>query len=218
MRTSLLLTTLLSIAQVSFAQKAQDNSGFLEGYIITVENDTLFGEVKFRQENDRMLNNIRYREKADAIIKSYNSNEIKAFKLGRYHYIVSDHQFLQEISRGPKLNIYENRLHKYKVKVIGGPGPAVTRDDDEVLEIFLIKKDGAQLAYVSNKKLIGKKLKAKLVDFFKDEPKLVDKIRQGYYTNADVIYMAYEYNNPDKYQLKLIDEKQYKKEKGNRDE
>jgi hypothetical protein len=59
-------------------------------------------------------------------------------------------------------------------------------------------------------------MRSRLAEFFSDEPKLVTKIKKGYYTNADIIYMAYEYNDPGKYQLKFIDEKTYKKEEANR--
>lgn len=218
------LIILAFITQGAFSQKPQHNRGFMEGYVVKINNDTLFGEVKFRDEDERMLNKIRYRESKDASIQSLHPREIKAFRLGKYYYRVWNEHYLQEVSFGNKVDVFENRSHKYTSMPVGNPtsmgswgsSSVTVRDEEEKSEIYMFKKNGSVLAYESTRKLIDKKLKARLIDFFKDEPNLVSKIQESYYTRADILYMAYEYNDPAKYQLKVINKEQYEKEKRKR--
>ncbi len=214
---------LLAIPQTSFSQTAQNNAGFRDGYIVTTTNDTLSGEIKFRRENDKMLKRLRYRKDRNSATRSIGPKKIKSFQLGRFIYIVHNGKYLQEISRGVNLNIYERRSHIYKYRPESivtqsgfNQGPIITRSEKEKLRIYLIKKDGNHLHYRTHDDLISKKLKEKLTEFFKDQTKLTEKINESYYTNADIIYMAYEYNEPEKYQLKPVSKEMYKQEKRKR--
>lgn len=213
------VVSLLGIANHALSQTAQPNNGFMPGYIVKVDNDTLYGEVKFRQDDYTMLENIRYRKSPDSKIESYLPSSLKSFQLGRYSYLVASGGYYQQITKG-KVSAYERREHKYVTR-ISSPSPGTTstvrvRSDQEKSIILLIRKDGRKLRYENNQKLISKSLKKELNDFFSDEPLLIEKISKSYYTNADIIYMVYEFNEPAKYQLKVIDEKQYKQEKAAR--
>jgi hypothetical protein len=202
---------LIATSGLALCQKAEHNNGFMQGYIVKVNNDTVYGEVQFREESGRMLEKIRYRENKDADLKDYRPNEIKCFQLGRHFYFVLRGAYFQQISLG-KVDVYERRNHIYIQN--SGPGMnTTTRSDDEESHILLIDEDGEQLEYFNDGKLIKDEMKRRLAAYFKDAPQLVSKISKGYYTTADVLYMVYEYNEPGKYQLRPIDEHEYKKEK-----
>src|SRR5690606_8121679 len=218
MKKSLLLIALLITAyNISFSQGSQHNSGFMQGYVVKANNDTLFGEVKFRNDNERMLSAIRYRKNKDTAIEYFSAADMRAFQLGRFTYIVHKGKYLQEISIGEKVDIYEARKHLYNTEYTGEGNTSLhVRDDKELSHIYLIKKNGDKIKYLSDKRLINKRRKARLTVFFKDAPNLISKIKQSYYTNADIIYMAYQYNEPGKYQLKHISKKEYKEGKRKR--
>lgn len=206
-----LIVSLLGIVNHALSQKAETNDGFMPGYIVKTNNDTLYGEVKFRQVDGKMLENIRYRKTPDGKIESYLESSLKAFQLGRYSYIVTDDGYYKQLTKG-KVSAYEKREHKYEIIQTGNSTRRVRLDEEKAF-ILLIRIDGRRLRYESNQKLISKTMKKELLDFFSDSASLIGKIKESYYTNADIIYMAYEFNDPAKYQLKIIDEKQYKQEK-----
>src|SRR5690606_7120940 len=133
-------------------------------------NDTLFGEVKFRKDNERMLNAIRYRKDKDTAIEYFFAADIKAFQLGRFTYIVHKGKYLQEISVGEKVDIYEARKHLYNTEYTSkGNTTQQLRDDKELSHIYLIKKKVDKIKYLSDKRLLNKRTKARLTEFFKDE-------------------------------------------------
>lgn len=203
---------------LSFGQTPQNNEGFMDGYIIKVNNDTIYGQVKFVTEGSKQLRKIRLRNTKDSNVDSYNSKEIKGFQLGRFTYRVLDNRYFKEISNGTRIDVYEQQVlistSTVGVSQMGTPPPIITLNPvKEEFRMQLLKADGTSLKYTNDGKLIKKKLKAQLIEFFKDEPNLVSKITTGFYTTNDILYMAYEYDNPAKWKLKLIDKAQYQKEK-----
>lgn len=176
--------------------------------------------MKLATEGSKQLRKIRLRKTKDSNVDSYNSKEIKGFQLGRFTYRVLDNRYFKEISNGKRIDVLERQVLSYSSTPMvhhttqTGSVPLTTFTSlDEEFPMQLIKNDGTSLKYVNDGKLIKKKLKAQLIEFFKDEPNLVSKITTGFYTTNDILYMAYEYDNPAKWKLKLIDKAQYQKEK-----
>ncbi|HYF68482.1 MAG TPA: hypothetical protein VD884_10105 [Ohtaekwangia sp.] len=219
-RYRLIIPMLVISSTLSFGQTPQYNEGFMDGYIVKVNNDTLYGQVKLVTEGSKQLRKIRLRNNKDSNVDSYNSKEIKGFQLGRFTYRVLDNRYFKEISNGKRIDVLERQVLTYSSTPMvqhttqtGFNPPSTFTTFEEKFRMQLVKNDGTSLKYVNDGKLIKKKLKAQLIEFFKDEPNLVSKITKGFYTTNDILYMAYEYDNSAKWKLKLIDEAQYKKEK-----
>jgi len=141
----LVIVLLLSLSMVASAQ-----TNFIKGYIIDLNNDTIWGEIDNRNyvDNAKFCN---FRLKEEGAVTTYTPIEIKGYALAEgviYRSEVIDKKplFLELLVEG-SINLYFYKNEKSKVKYY------VSKDTSE---LFLLKyekqtrnKDGKEYAYVS---------------------------------------------------------------------
>ncbi|MEM7109331.1 MAG: hypothetical protein AAF519_13990 [Bacteroidota bacterium] len=177
-----LFVTLLFTAPSLLAQ-----NGYLSGYIVLNEGDTLFGKLKDRDvDRGRLLNTIRFKQKGKRV-KKYSAYDLLSYRVDRVIFESKwyeekaeffNFQYLNRYGVGEKVFLRVNskgKLSCYTKELI---------DDDSDFDGFeLFQKEGDDFFIRANQGLFGLK-KKKLANYFTDCPQLVQKIDSGEIKNT----------------------------------
>ena len=158
-------------------------SSYLKGYVVLNSGDTLYGKVMDRDINrSRLLNRIRFKQNGKKL-KKYSAYDLSSYNVDnvifeskwydeqveffnfRYpnRYGIGQKVFLRVNSKG-KLSCYTKEF--------------VDQDDVAINGFELFQKEGDDYFERANQGLFGLK-KKKLTNYFKECPKLVERINNG---------------------------------------
>ncbi|WP_276372717.1 hypothetical protein [Chryseolinea sp. H1M3-3] len=176
MKSYLLFLTFI-IMTPSFAQ----DTGYLHGYIVTNENDTILGLVKNKNFTPyRVLQDIKFKKEKSGEMETYAPKDLKSFQVGSSRYVSKkfgedDLSFFEVLIEGD-LNYYELRVTGF------GTG-------NETVYQMLQKKN--EDAFFS---VYGPNFQERLLAYFADEPILSEKIKAGTYKRNNIDKLVKEYN------------------------
>lgn len=185
MRKILLLFFYVFISITVFAQ-----SDFRDGYIVTHENDTIYGEIALRS-NLKNAQSCIFRNESD--VKTYTPNEISTYRIIGEKYYISKEVDLSDKKETVFLEfLVEGTANLYYLK----------KGSDE---FFILEKEG-RLVSLTNKESIyeGKdggtfaknssKFRGVMLYFFRDAPQLANKIKQVDFSYKPIIKIVTDYN------------------------
>ena len=178
------ITFLLVVMIISVGLRGQD-SGFLNGYIITNSNDTIVGLVKYiNQVPYRVLVDIKFKETEKSKTKVYPPDKILGYKAENkiFHSLkISDYsgkQFMELIIDGYV------RLYTSTVTSVGVPQNGSANSSSN----YLLKSGDKALFS------IDKKFKERLSEYLSDNEVVSGKIKTGVYKKKDIAEIVNEYN------------------------
>ncbi len=161
----------------SFAQE----TGYLQGYIVTNENDTILGLVKNKNFTPyRVLQDIKFKKEKGGEMETYSPKDLKSFQVGSSRYVSKkfgedDLSFFEVLIEGD-LNYYELRVTGF------GTG------NETVYQMLQKKNEDAFLS------VYGPNFQERLLKYFSDEPILSEKIKAGVYKRNKIDELVQEYN------------------------
>jgi len=165
--------------------KGQD-SGFLNGYIITNANDTIDGLVKYvNYAPYRVLIDIKFKEGGNSKTKTYPPNTILGYRAGEkiFHSVKidenGDKQFMELVIDG-YVRLYESTVSSFGVPQYGSASSVSS---------YLLKKDDKKAFSVGQGKF-----KERLSEYLADNTSLSEKIKNGDYKKKDLEEIVNEYN------------------------
>ena len=166
---------------------AQVLTGFNEGYILTNNNDTLYGLLKLRNKIPyKIFPRIQFKKTAEAEVESFAPAEVKGFTMGMEIYeskYVSakktEKVFFQLKIKG-YLSYYENESY-------AGPNTG------SFYTVFL-QKENAEDFFVYQENNPFFPFKRKLSEYLKDYPELASKVRHYKYNQTHIVRIVNEYN------------------------
>lgn len=185
MKKNLLFVFCLLITSVVFAQ-----SDFRDGYIVTLQNDTIYGEIALRS-NLKNAQSCIFRNESDE--KTYNPNEISTYRIiGEKYYISKE------------VDLFEKKETVFlEILVEGIANLYYLKDGSD--EFFILEKEG-RLVSLTNKESIYKgknggtfaknssKFRGVMLYFFRDAPQLANKIKQVDFSYKPIINIVTDYN------------------------
>lgn len=165
-------------------------SDFRKGYIITLEGDTVHGEIDYRGDK-RMANLCTFRQGRDASKQEFTPNEIQAYRFVDSKYFVSKElngkkYFFEYLIKG-QLNIYylRDEESKYYIEKEG-----VGFVDLPYESGIKLRENGREYAYKSEK------YKGALTLFMKDAPDIQkDILKMSEPTHKSLVKIAEKYHN-----------------------
>lgn len=179
------LTFSLILLTISLNLKGQ-NSGFLNGYIITNSNDTIVGLVKYvNQVPYRVLVDIKFKENEESKTKVYPPNSIKGYKADNkiFHSLQNPefggNEFMELVING-YVKLYTSTVTSFGVPQYGGANTTSS---------FLLKTGDKILFSVANGKF-----KDRLSEYLSDNSIIAEKIKTGEYKKKDIEEIIREYN------------------------
>jgi hypothetical protein len=186
-----LLTVLCLISISLYGQK-----NFEKGYIISLENDTLYGNIKDKKHGPfpKIYKKIRFKEEGSRFKRKYSPNQINGYKAGekiyesiglkrethliRTRYIIdpsSQKSFLRVLLKG--------NLSYYHCE-------SIDNESNTLDYIPLFYKKGSPEMVRATQGILGLKKKI-LADYFSDCPELVQKIEEKEIRTPDDIIGLY---------------------------
>ncbi len=156
----ILFTALMGLSNSTFAQRDYE-----EGYIVTNENDTIYGKVKDRKTGPFSEIHEKVRFKGKGMKKRFSASQIAAYKKGDFIFRT---MFLNEEKRFLKL-VSEGFVSHYILE-------AQEQGEQLVLDIDYFKKDDDQRLVRVTQGVFGLKKKV-ITAFFKDCPPMAAKIK-----------------------------------------
>jgi len=178
------ITFLLVVMIISVRLKGQD-SGFLNGYIITNSNDTIVGLVKYvNQVPYRVLVDIKFKETEKSKTKVYPPETILGYKAESkiFHSLkdpdYSGKQFMELIIDG-YVRLYTSTVTSFGASQYGSANSSSN---------YLLKTGDKVLFSVD------KKFKERVSEYLSDNEVVSGKIRNGVYKKSDIEEIIKEYN------------------------
>ncbi len=179
-------------------------SVYAEGYIITLEQDTLFGSIRIRVDNDDQFMPSKVEDKVVFVPEKgkrttylpgairyffffYNFESITYASVPYFN----GQLFMKVISEKGFLKLYQFYPDEEKgLSTAYELAEFIYRTDfNKVSFFYILKPDGAFL-------FLGKHTpRHKILSFFKEDPELAEKIESGEYRYTDVYRMVREYNS-----------------------
>lgn len=157
--------------------------GYVPGYIILENNDTLYGKIKDRNTfSGNIFRKIRFKKKGERV-KRYTAHDILGYYNGEHTF---ESVWYYEESEFLTSYYYSKPRYGQKVfliKTITGPlnlyAKEFTHDDNSYMDSFpFFKREGDDYFVRATQGIFGLK-KKKLARYFSDCPSLVNKIQEG---------------------------------------
>jgi len=178
----------------------------MEGYYITMDNDTVHGKIKVRIDYLDELFYVRiqygaYYEDSLGLLTRLDPEEIKLFRFfHKYQYFTFSSQqyfnnyrlFLHEINNDGALKLFVHYRDVIDTRTNYGTLAFYLLDlpaSSERDAFYILKPDGTSIKY---NKYSGRK---NIAEFFSDYPELQKKIERGLYGYTAVYKMVREYNS-----------------------
>ena len=160
-------------------------TGYIDGYIITNSNDTVYGLVKIRETFPFVIReDVKFKKTEDSKPRSYYADEIKGFTAFEDVYISKEFgkkkttYFFRWIIKG-YLNYY---LTEY----------GNTAGNNMIMSHAILQKNGENEWHLDGG--LSYPFKNKMMEYLKDAPALCDKIRTGIYNANHMEKIVTEYN------------------------
>lgn len=168
------LSTVILLLLTQSLTFAQDKATFKEGYIITLEGDTLYGEIRYRGDL-YLAKNCVFKEKGTSNSINYIPSSIKSYRFTEGRYFVSKkvnkiYLFLEMLVDG-ELDLYYYRgdtKDHYLMEKEGIPLSELPYDKDEIVSL-----EGKTVANPQNRYL------ATLRYYMSDAPKIQANIKDS---------------------------------------
>lgn len=166
---------------------AQD-AGYLPGYVVFNNKDTLQGLVKYiNQVPFRVLPDIKFRENKGAKTEKFTPNELLGYKAGDkiFHsltlpgYSNGEKAFMELIIDG------HVRLYEWQVTGFGAPQQGTGTSSS-----YYLGKPGNRRVF----DIDTGKFKEAVSEYFGDHPEISEKIKTGVYKRRDIKVIVREYN------------------------
>jgi hypothetical protein len=168
---------------ILFTCAQAQNSGFVPGYIVTLSNDTLAGEVKFAETVTftRTLTDVRFREEKGGHVKIYPPGGLIGFAGGTKVF----HSFtIPQFGKQYLELVLDGRVRLYRftrpIAFVGSPAQV-----DE----FLLRQGDTDLFAVKSIKF-----KKRASAYFSSNAVISDKIKSGTYQRYQIERIVREYN------------------------
>ncbi|WP_245759741.1 hypothetical protein [Robiginitalea myxolifaciens] len=170
--------------------------GYIPGYIITVQGDTLYGQVKDRSNEPfvDIYERIRFREEGRRGKRKLSADQIAGYGIGDRHY---ESVSLREDSEFFRFRYYlQPGAPKVFLQLVRRDGPLTYyrcefEDDDDYLDAFpLIHREGSWEMVRVTQGIFGLKRK-RLAEYFQDCPALVEAIESKALTHPMEVYEFY---------------------------
>lgn len=194
--TSVLKLGLTLVLLLGFWSVPAQKRGYIPGYIITVESDTIYGSVKDRDPEPfvSIYNRIRFRENGRRGKTKLGPDQIAGYGIGDRHY---ESVSLREYSEFFKFRYYlEPGAPKVFLRLIRRDGPLTyyhcefVDDDDYPDEFPLIHREGSWEMVRVTQGIFGLKRK-RLAEYFRDCPALVAAVESKAHTHPMEVYEFY---------------------------
>ena len=159
--------------------------GYLEGFIVTNNNDTIHGLVKNKNLVPfRILENIKFKNNKDDKPKIYSPIELKFFQAGTNQYVSRKLKFPDgSLSQSFLEVLIDGEMSHYELRVtLPGVGSEL------VYQILQRKNEEALFS------VYREKFKERLLDFMKNDPEFIQKINDGIYKRKNIEDMVNDYN------------------------
>lgn len=198
------LILILFIASItSYGINAHEKTKYADGYIITLEQDTLFGSIRIEVDNNDEYIPSRFENKVVFIPDSGNRTTYIPGSIKYFYFFYNfemltfasvpyynGYLFMKVISEKGFLKLY--RFYPDKDLRISSAFDlaeiAYGTNFDKAGYFYILKPDGSFL-------FLGKHThKRKITTFFKEDPLLAEKIASGEYKYTDVYRIVREYN------------------------
>ena len=195
MKTCLLVLAFLASAPL-FAQE-----GYIQGYVVTNENDTIVGLVKNKNSVPyRILQEIKFKKEKNSEVQTFAPTELKGFQIGVDQYISKKLRLHSAVPilivdglkkyRDDNSNttafvkvLAEGDMSYYELRITGlGTG-------NEVIYEMLHRKGEDSLFSV-----YGLNFQERLLAYLSNEPALVEKVKAGVYKRNNLEELVQEYN------------------------
>lgn len=192
--TAFLVCSIICIQQIKSQKK------FAEGYIVTLNNDTIHGKVKNRNNFSSCKNVIFMNDKGQE--KKYKPKQISAYTINNTIYrsykfkgiLLMERSFLKLIEEGEKLSLF---IHYTQTTTSSGGGaghpgavPTGRATSTQTVETYYLKKNG-EAEFTRVKPLMFAK---QMSTYFNDNIELSEKILNKEYRQHDIIEIVRIYN------------------------
>jgi len=183
------LILFFSISLAAFSLKGQE-TGYMEGYIITNSNDTLIGFVKNRNLVPyRVLERIKFKKNQDSKVESFAPDQLMGFRIGDHYFISKNTTAVSGVNEKFFLEIIvEGFLSYYELEHTSLGVSNATKY--VILERF---DEENQLTYIVNSIMFN--FKKSVTEYISDAPALCDKINRGFYKRKDITQIVKEFNS-----------------------
>ena len=181
---------LFALLVLNFESASAQKGGFHQGYIVTLDNDTIKGFVKnLNSFPYRILTNIKFKSSNKAKVWTYEPSQLKSYKIINDLYesrrLNSIPIFVRLVASG-NVNLYEITTSGMYNNPTGGSYMRKSTSH------YLKRKDEDNLF-----KIAGPHFKERLCNYFNDAPSICQKIMNGEYRKKNVSQIVAEYNSVD---------------------
>ena len=163
-------------------------TGYVKGYVVTIEGDTLAGLVKNKNATPyRVLIDIKFKRDEKSKVETFSPDRLKGFRIGTKQYVSKEVHLNSGVEKLFVEVIIDGHLSYYELEYTGfGAG--------NISEYVILEKanEKTQLAYDEHSVAIN--FKKKMAEYLRDAPELVAKINNGTYTRKHVEAIVKEYN------------------------
>jgi hypothetical protein len=184
-----LLIVILLYLRVTVIQ-AQD-ADYFNGYVITKDNDTIYGKLKFIEPFLHYIKtDAKFNKEENASFEKYSVDGIKGFSIGQTTYHSVRFQQFNNTAKVAFMRLVldgDVKLYTWEVKVAQETYEQQSHAD--VSHSYLMKKNDNEAFSVPR---IG--FKSKLANYFADHPELSEKIKKGFYKRSDLEEIVTKYN------------------------
>ncbi len=181
---------IICLTALIFHSVRSQDIGYLTGYIVTNEGDTLSGLVKNKNALPyRVLSNIKFKHNDGAVVTEYSPSQLKGFTVEKARYISNDKTRFGETSKSFMELIIDDELMLLEfIETQFGTG------GDLVYKLIQRKKDESQYLFSTSANDLTLNFKSKISEYLKDAPVLCEKIKSGTYKKKHIVEIVKEYN------------------------
>jgi len=163
-------------------------TGYAEGYIVTVAGDTLTGLVKNKNATPyRVLIDIKFKRDEKSKVETFSPDRLKGFRIGMKQYVPKDVKLNFGVEKLFVEVIVDGHLSYYALEYTGfGAG--------NISEYVILEKINEKSQLVYDERSVAINFKKKMAEYLKDAPEIVAKLNNGTYTRKNVEAIVKEYN------------------------
>ena len=163
-------------------------TGYAEGYIVTVAGDTLTGLVKNKNATPyRVLIDIKFKRDEKSKVETFSPDRLKGFRIGMKQYVPKDVKLNFGVEKLFVEVIVDGHLSYYALEYTGfGAG--------NISEYVILEKVNEKSQLVYDERSVAINFKKKMAEYLKDAPEIVAKLNNGTYTRKHVEAIVKEYN------------------------
>ena len=163
-------------------------TGYVKGYVVTIEGDTLTGLVKNKNTTPyRVLIDIKFKRDEKSKVETFSPDRLKGFRIGTKQYVSKEVHVHFGVERLFVEVIVDGHLSYYALEYTGfGAG--------NISEYVILEKTNEKDQLVYDEHSVAINFKKKMAEYLKDAPELVAKINNGTYTRKHVEAIVKEYN------------------------